>query len=65
MTEHLDPDFERILEQLRVDMASVGSGPPCPVCLVANAVAPAAVAADWRCGRCLTFWNDDGTIIAP
>src|SRR5262245_35532265 len=50
---------ERMLEQLRLDMARVGScaAPPCPACLVANAVAPAAILADWRCGRCLTFWD--------
>ena len=57
---------ERMFEQLRIDMARVGSGaaPSCPVCLVSNAVAPAAVAADWRCGRCLTFWSDDVTLVA-
>jgi hypothetical protein len=57
---------ERILERLRIDMARVGSpdAPPCPVCIVNNAVAPAVVAADWRCGRCLTFWNNDGTLVA-
>src|SRR5262249_53292780 len=62
--ENVEEELERLLEQLRVDMASVGScaAPACPACLVSNAVGPAAIT-DWRCGRCLTFLNDDGSVL--